>query len=99
MTAPAGKRLEHYTRQYPQEVLLVAANIAGEQDQIAIYKGFSSSLMRATDADPDVPLLPESAQIVSIDRVATPYDPDNPQYIQRGLSWAEMESLLAQAGV
>lgn len=43
-----GKRLEQYTIKRPQEVLLVTVEIAGEEDQIAIFKGFSSSLMRPT---------------------------------------------------
>ncbi len=82
-----------------QEVLLVTAEIAGEEDQIAIYKGFSSSLMRPTAFDPEVPVLPDEAKIITIDRVASPYTPQNPQYIQQGLTWEVMEQLLAEVGV
>lgn len=92
-------RLEQYTIKRPQEVLLVAAEISGEPDQILIFKGFSSSLMRPTAFDPDVPVLPGSARIVTIDRVKSPYNPEAPRYIQQGLTWETMEPLLAEVGV
>ncbi|KOP25097.1 hypothetical protein AMR41_16905 [Hapalosiphon sp. MRB220] len=91
-----GQRLEKYTIKRPQEVLLVTLEIAGEEDQIAIFKGFSSSLMRPTAFDPDVPVLPEEANILSIDIVASPYNPETPRYIQQGLTWQDMETLLSQ---
>ncbi|MBD3885081.1 hypothetical protein IFO70_25450 [Phormidium tenue FACHB-886] len=99
MTPSIPHRLEQYTLKRPQEVLLVSAEIDGEPDQIAIFKGFSSSLMRATAFDPDIPVLPEDAIIVAIDRLAAPYKPASPQYIQKGLSLAEMEPFLTSAGV
>ncbi|BAZ69500.1 hypothetical protein NIES4106_42730 [Fischerella sp. NIES-4106] len=91
-----GQRLERYTVKSPQEVLLVTLEIAGEEDQIAIFKGFSSSLMRPTAFDPDVPVLPEEANILKIDIVASPYNPEAPHYIQQGLTWKDMETLLSQ---
>jgi hypothetical protein len=94
-----GKRLEQYTTKRPQEVLLVTVQVAGEQDTIAVFKGFSSSLMRPTAFDPDVPVLPDGANILNIDRVASPYNPDVPRYIQQGLSWSAMEALLSEVGV
>ncbi|MBW4562500.1 MAG: hypothetical protein KME32_15390 [Mojavia pulchra JT2-VF2] len=94
-----GKRLEQYTAKRPQEILLVTVEIANEQDNIAIFKGFSSSLMRPTAFDPDVPVLPDGANILSIDRVATPYNPEAPRYIQQGLSWQDMQALLSEVGV
>ncbi len=99
MSVTPEKRLEDYTEQNPQEVLLVTLDIEGEQDQVTVYKGFSSSLMRPTAHDPEVPIIPENATIVSIDRIASPYEPNNPRYIQRGLTWETMEPLLSQAGV
>ncbi|MBW4657668.1 MAG: hypothetical protein KME15_03265 [Drouetiella hepatica Uher 2000/2452] len=99
MNRPIAFRLEQYTLKRPQEVLLVTAEIAGEADEIMIFKGFSSSLMRSTAYDPDVPMLPEAAKIVAIDRLVAPYQPDRPQYIQQGLTWVEMQDLLATAGV
>ena len=99
MTDSIGRRLEQYTIKRPQEVLIVTAEIDGEEDQIAIFKGFSSSLMRPTAFDPDVPVLPPEAKIVTIDRVASPYNPDAPRYIQQGLSWETMQQLLSEIGV
>jgi hypothetical protein len=92
-------RLEQYTLKRPGEVLLVTAEVNGEPDQVMIFKGFSSSLMRQTEFDPDIPVLPENAVILRIDRLRSPYLPDNPHYIQSGLSWEAMRSLLAEVGV
>jgi len=94
-----GRRLEQYTIKRPQEVLIVTAEIEGEEDQIAIFKGFSSSLMRPTSFDPAIPVLPPQAKIVAIDRLASPYNPDAPRYIQKGLTWDTMRQLLSEAGV
>lgn len=94
-----AQRLEQYTLKHPQEVLIVTAMVEDTEDEIAIFKGFSSSLRRATAYDPDIPVLPPDAQIISIDRVVSPYIPDNPQYIARGLSPADLENLLQEAGI
>ncbi|ABA20676.1 conserved hypothetical protein [Trichormus variabilis ATCC 29413] len=94
-----GKRLEQYTSKRPQEVLLVTVEIADEQDKIAIFKGFSSSLMRPTAFDPDVPVIPDEARVISVDRIASPYNPESPRYIQRDISWEAMESVLTEVGV
>ncbi|MGK7902316.1 MAG: hypothetical protein AB4352_13050 [Hormoscilla sp.] len=99
MNNSIANRLEQYTIKRPQEVLLVAAEINGESDLILIFKGFSSSLMRPTAFDPDVPVLPGSARIVTIDRVKSPLNLDAPCYIQQGLTWETMEPLLAEVGV
>lgn len=99
MKRSIGQRLEQYSARRPQEVLLVKANINGEEDEIAIFKGFSSSLMRATAFDPDVPVLPENAAIVKIDRLKSPFNPNNPQYIERELTWDRMQQLLDEVGV
>jgi hypothetical protein len=99
MNNSVGKRLEQYTAKRPQEVLLVTAEITGEPDQIAIFKGFSSSLMRPTAFDPDVPVLPDGAYIITIDRLASPYNPAAPRYIQQGLTWETIQPLLSEVGV
>jgi hypothetical protein len=99
MERGVGHRLEQYTIKRPDEVLLVEVVIAGESDQIAIFRGFSSSLMHPTAADPDIPVLPDEAEIISIDRVESPYNPKIPRYIQQGLTWEEMRSLLAEVGL
>jgi hypothetical protein len=99
MTDSIGWRLEQYTIKRPQEVLIVTAEIAGEEDQVAIFKGFSSSLTRPTSYDPDVPMLPLEAKIIAIDRVASPYNPDAPRYLQQGLTWEAMQQLLSDVGI
>lgn len=99
MNDSIGKRLEQYTAKRPQEVLIVTAEIAGEPDEITIFKGYSSSLMRPTAFDPDVPVLPDAAKIIRIDRVESPYNPETPRYIQQGLTWETMQSLLSEVGV
>ncbi len=94
-----GKRLEQYTAKRTKEILIVTVEIADEQDTIAIFKGFSSSLMRPTAFDADVPVLPDEANILNIDRVASPYNPEAPRYIQQGISWEAMEALLLEVGI
>jgi hypothetical protein len=94
-----GWRLEQYTLKRPQEMLIVAIEDAGELDQVAIFKGFSSSLMRSTAFDPDIPVLPETAKITAIDRLHSPYQPENPHYIQQGLTVEDILPLLAEVGV
>ncbi|MGB3694740.1 MAG: hypothetical protein WA865_12230 [Spirulinaceae cyanobacterium] len=94
-----GKRLEDYTIKCPGEVLIVTAKVAKKEDCIVIFKGFSSSLMYTTAFDPDVPLLPKEAEIMTIDRVHAPYNPEAMRYIQQGLGWQEMEGLLTAVGV
>lgn len=93
------KLLEQYTIKCPQEVLIIHAEIEGKNDQIVIFKGFSSSVMHPTAFDPDVPILPDSAQIISIDRLVSPYNPENPQYIQQGLTWEEMQLFFTEIGL
>ena len=99
MNNSIANRLEQYTVKRPQEVLLVTAEIDGETDEIAIFKGFSSSLMRPTAFDPDVPVIPEDAKIIKIDRLHSPYNPEDPEYIQQGLTLEVMESLLKEVEV
>lgn len=94
MSQSAGKRLEQYTLAHPQEVLWVKAEIDGELDEVTIFKGFSSSLMRQTAFDPDVPVLPDRARILSIDRYLSPYNPSQPRPIQQGILWEDFLQLL-----
>lgn len=55
--------------------------------------------MRPTAFDPDVPVIPDGARIISIDRIASPYNPESPRYIQRNISWEEMQGIIAEVGV
>lgn len=99
MKVSIARRLEQYTVKRPSEVLLVTIDLKGQPDQVAIFKGFSSSLMCPTAFDPDVPVLPDDADIQEIDRLESPYNPNAPRYIQQGLSWEAFERLLAEVGV
>jgi hypothetical protein len=94
MSQFAGKQLEQYTLAHPQEVLLVKAEVDGEPDEVTIFKGYSSSLMRQTAFDPDVPVLPEQAIILSIDRYLSPYNPLQPRPIQEDIGWEDFLRLL-----
>ncbi len=94
MSQSAGKQLEQYTLTHPQEVLLVKAEVDGEPDEITIFKGYSSSLMRQTSFDPDVPVLPDRAAILSINRYLSPYNPTHPHPIQEEMSWKSFLRLL-----
>jgi hypothetical protein len=99
MVLSQEKRLEAYTLKRPQEVLLATVETLGEPDQILIFKGFSSSLMRPTNFDAEVPILSQNAIIVEIDRLRTPYNPNQPDYLQKGMTWGEMEVLLEKMGI
>lgn len=91
MDTNIGKKLEEYSFKNPQEILIVDIEIEGEKDQILIFKGFSSSLMKPTNFDPDLPVLSPTAKIIKIDRLKSPYNPSNPIYIQQNItSWQEL---------
>ena len=94
MSANQGQQLETYSNQHPQEVLLVKLQIDDELDEVMIFKGFSSSLMRATAFDPDVPVISDRAEILSIDRLTAPYKPNQPNYLQQGIKWEEFQNYL-----
>lgn len=88
------KRLERYTLKHPEEVLLVKVQCEGELDEVTVFKGFSSSLMRQTAFDPDVPIIPAKAVVLSVDRFRSPYNPVQPKVIAQGISWDEFSALL-----
>ncbi len=89
------KRLEEYTLQHPQEVLLVSVQQQSEVNEVMIFRGFSSSLTHPTAFDPDIPIIADGDEIVSCDRLRSPYNPSNPQYLARDLSRQQMQDLLA----
>jgi hypothetical protein len=103
MTGAIGPRLEKYTLRCPQEVLLVTVTWpdptgADICEEVIIFKGFSSSLTGATNPDPDLPVIPETATLIKADRLQSPYNPANPQYLQKDLTWTELEVLLQVVG-
>ena len=61
-----------------------------------VFRGFSSSLMRSTAFDPDVPVLPETAIGLRADRLQSPYNPDDPQYLERDLDRDRLVQLCDQ---
>ena len=87
-------RLERYSLAHPQEVLVIHACVDGELDEVVIFKGFSSSLMQSTAFDLDVPILPDHAEIRSIDRLKGPLNPSQPQPIETGINWPDFEQRL-----
>jgi hypothetical protein len=91
MSANQGQQLEIYSSKHPQEVLLVKLKIDDELDEVMIFKGFSSSLMRPTAFDPDVSVISDRAEILTIDRLAAPYKPNQPNYLQQGITWKEFQ--------
>ena len=100
MSKLIGLRLEQYTIKRPQEVLIVTVETAGgEPDTVMIYNGFSSSLMGATAYDPDIPVIAPDSRIISIDRLASPYNPSNPQYLETGLTVAAIKSILSEMNI
>jgi len=78
---------------------MVNAQVNGEDDFIVVFRGFSSSLVNPTAADPEVPVLPQEAAIETIDRLQGPYTPDNPQYLERDIPWDEFNDRLTQLGL
>ncbi len=91
MDTNIGKKLEEYSLKNPQEILIVEIEIEGEKDQILVFKGFSSSLMKPTNFDPDLPVLLPTAKIIKIDRLKSPYNPSSPIYIEQNItSWQEL---------
>ena len=99
MPASLGVRLEQYTLQHLDEVLLVRLDVDGTPDEVVIFKGFSSSLMRPTAFDPDVPTIPETATIKTVDRLRGPYQPASPEYLERHISWSDFSDRLTAAGL
>ncbi|CAI7824415.1 unnamed protein product, partial [Closterium sp. NIES-53] len=55
-------------RQVPGEVVVLNALVDGEEDEVVVFRGFSSSLVLPTPSDPSDPVLPASAAISSVDR-------------------------------
>ncbi|KAK9091457.1 hypothetical protein Sjap_024634 [Stephania japonica] len=78
--------LESYTEYKRNEALLVRAMVDDQEEEVLIFKGFSSSLSYGTSPDPSRSVLPARAVITSIDRVKGPFDPSNIEYIEKGLT-------------
>ncbi|MEL7084087.1 MAG: hypothetical protein AAGM36_06275 [Cyanobacteria bacterium J06597_1] len=83
------EKLEAYTVECSNEVLVVQASVDGVADEIVVFRGYSSSTVRPTAADLNVPVLPEGGAIVSISRLKAPYNPQSPDVLEADISWDE----------
>ncbi len=88
-----SETLENYSRQHPQEVLLVSLQIDDQTDEIMIFKGFSSSLMHPTAYDPDVSVIPAHSEVHHISVLKAPYQPSAPQFLHREITYKEFLTL------
>lgn len=88
------KQLEDYTIKHKNEALILTIVVDQTEQQLVVFRGFTSSLTNPTPANPEEPVIPAGATIKTIDRVKAPYNPGSPDYIERGLSWADFQSLL-----
>ncbi|CCQ52246.1 hypothetical protein [Crocosphaera watsonii] len=88
------QQLEKYTIKHPQEVLLITVVIEEEKDKVMIFKGFSSSLMGPTEFNAEIPLISETAEIISIDRLQSPYNPKEPKYIEKRINLGKNGKLI-----
>lgn len=61
---------------------------------LASSQGFSSNLSGGTAADPSRSVLPERAIIQSVDVVKGPFDPNNIEYLEKGVEWDDFKSRL-----
>ncbi|CAN6281670.1 unnamed protein product [Urochloa humidicola] len=87
-------RMERYTEDARDQALLVKARVDDEVELVLVFKGFSSSLSGGTAADPSRSILPERAIIQSVDVVKGPFDPNNIEYLEKGLQWDDFKSRL-----
>jgi hypothetical protein len=97
-----GERLEAYSRLHPDEVLRVTLQVADQvdaMDEVLVFRGFSSSLGRPTAYDPDVPVIPADAHILTVDRLRAPYTPQAPQVLVAGLTWPVVDTWLTEQGL
>ncbi|KAG2546420.1 uncharacterized protein LOC120649993 [Panicum virgatum] len=87
-------RMERYTEDARDQALLVKARVDDEVEVVLTFKGFSSSLSGGTAADPARSILPERAIIQSVDVVKGPFDPNNIEYLEKGVEWDDFKSRL-----
>ncbi|KAF8407583.1 hypothetical protein HHK36_006717 [Tetracentron sinense] len=86
--------LESYSESARNEAILVRAMVDDQEEEVLIFKGFSSCLSYRTSSDPSRSILPARAVIKSIDRIKGPFNPSNIEYLERGLSWEAFKSRL-----
>lgn len=89
--------LEQFSRTHPHLVVRVTFVGQGEIDTVIIYRGMASSLARSTPADLNTPVIPASAEFVSLDLLPAPYDPT--KVLHANLTWEQTRQMLRQAGI
>ncbi len=99
LTLPWPQALEKYTQRHPQEILQVEVESNGEKDTVLIFRGFSSSLMRATPFDPNQPVISSGARLVRLDRLRGPLNPSHPEIIEADLSLPDLIHRLQAEGI
>lgn len=87
-------RMERYSEDARDQALLVKARVDDEVEVVLVFRGFSSSLSGGTAADPARSVLPERAIIQSVDVVKGPFDPNNIEYLEKGVEWEDFRSRL-----
>ncbi|CAM8939603.1 unnamed protein product [Rhodiola kirilowii] len=75
--------LEFYSQSAKQEALIVKATVDDSEEEILIFKGFSSSLSYGTSPDPSKSILAPELVVKAIDRVKGPFNPTDIQYIEK----------------
>ncbi|MGK7906116.1 MAG: hypothetical protein AB4040_02665 [Synechococcus sp.] len=83
------EQLEQYTAIHLDEVLLLSAEVDGGSDEILVFRGYSSSTMRPTAVDLNVPVLSAEGKILSISRLKAPFNTQSPNYIEQNISWQD----------
>ncbi|XP_010279634.1 PREDICTED: uncharacterized protein LOC104613498 [Nelumbo nucifera] len=86
--------LESYSESARNEALLVRAVVDNQEEEVLIFKGFSSCLSYRTSPNPSRSVLPARAVIKSIDRIKGPFNPANIEYIEKDLTWEAFKSRL-----
>ncbi|NJL97678.1 MAG: hypothetical protein HC924_02010 [Synechococcaceae cyanobacterium SM2_3_2] len=96
---PWPQALERYSQRIPSEALRVQIRMDGEDDCVLIYKGFSSSLMRATPASADESVIPLAATLIGLERLRAPLDPLNPEVLATYQDPEAVRALLREQGM
>lgn len=94
-----SEALETYTRKRPTEVLLVRIRVDDSDEEVLVFRGASSYLTRATPTDPGQPVIPESAELLGVDRQRAPYDPITPVILDANLQMEDLRKLLTEVEI
>ncbi len=96
---PWPQALERYSQRIPSEALRVQVQVAGDDDCVLIYKGFSSSLMRSTPASADEAVIPSTATLIELERLQAPLDPVSPKVLATYRDPEAVRALLRDQGI